>query len=131
MIRITVSGDTYDIRKRLKDNHFFWDPTTKTWSRIEGEASLDSTLDKLRPMISWSDVPTPQVFVTLHPVDVNGNLLSDRSFKLKLEALERSGVSVLEEYRKVVSNSHVSPIEAPGPSKPKKEKPRGIDSAFF
>lgn len=132
MIRITVSGNTYDIRKLFNDQKFQWDSLSKTWSKIVAEGSLDKTLDAIRPPGTWSDQQGPQITVTLHSVDVQGNELNNSPFKLKLMELARSGVSVLEEFRKELSGIHGSPIqEPPGPSNPKKEPRRGDDYEFY
>ena len=131
MIRITVSGDTYDIRKRLKDNGFRWDPESITWHKTVGEASLDCDLDAIRPPQSFSIQESPQIYVILQSVDVRGNELNNSPFKLKLKELARPGVSVLDEFSKeTVSDIHESPVQAPGPSNPEK-KPRRIDDGFY
>ena len=132
MIRITVSGDTYDIRKLLKEIRFRWDPVLKTWSKIVAEGSLDKTLDAIRPQGTWSEEHSPQITVTLHSVDVQGNELNNSPFKLKLMELARPEVSVLVEFRKELSDIHGSPIQEPsGPSNPKKEPRRGDDHEFY
>ena len=131
MIRITVSGDTYFIRQRLKDNWFQWVPKSKTWIRTVTEARLDKTLGDIRPPESWSDNPGPQIIVELRSVDVQGKEFNESPFKLKLRDVERPGVSILEEFRKNVSDLHVSPTSlASGPINPK-EKTRRIDDGFY
>ncbi len=84
MILITVKGDTFNIRKRLKENHFLWDEFNKEWTRVVGEAKLNSTVQGLRPMRSWNDGSYPNITVILTSVDVHGRQIGKKMMGIKL-----------------------------------------------
>ena len=129
MIEIRVTGDTYHIRKALKDNKFRWNHINQTWHKMENEESLDHTIKRLTPAANNELT----IRIRLQKVDVHGNPLSPDIMKFCLKDVARPGVSVLEKFRKEISGSCVSPIQSSGPTNPKKkwkELPT-IDEGFF
>ncbi|MHA1136547.1 MAG: hypothetical protein ACTSSE_08675 [Candidatus Thorarchaeota archaeon] len=121
MIRITVTGDTYPIRKRLKDGHFKWAKDFKAWYRVVGEGSLNATLEALRPMRSWVDQSYPVVVCKLEAIGVDGKKMSDKSCAIKLRPEgELGGTNFLELFQKEV-DVRLSPNDC-SPSTPDSEK---------
>jgi len=84
MIEIIVTGDTFDIKSRLKDNKFRWNPESKEWGLTVTEVRLNSTLDALRPMRSMSD-HQPKVYVSLTSVDINHRQMGDKVLRIDLK----------------------------------------------
>lgn len=108
MIRITVTGDSYQVRKQLKDNKFRWNVGVKGWQKTIGEASLNHTLEKIRPPASWSDAPSPKMTITLASVDISGKKMRDGELRLRLNPVgERAGIDVFEKFLEEVCNVHV------------------------
>jgi hypothetical protein len=129
MIEITVTGDTYHIRKGLKDNGFRWNRIDHTWHKREDEESLNHTLDKITPFADRELT----IRIRLVKVDRYGNPLSP-IVRFCLSDVARPGVSALGIFNKEISVSCVSPIRASSPTKHKtkewKKLPR-IDEGFF
>ena len=102
MIFIRVRGHTFDIRKRLKDNKFRWREEQNEWTKTVAEASLNNTLEKLRPMKSWSDVPTPSITIVLSSVDINGGKIGHKIMGIKLlpKCLELEERNFYQEYQR-------------------------------
>lgn len=100
MIRITVTGDTYPVRKLLKDNKFRWNVGVKGWQRTIPEASLNHTIEKIRPPVSWSDAPSPKITITLESVDVWGKKMHDgKVLRFKLKSVgERARVDFFKKF---------------------------------
>jgi hypothetical protein len=128
MIEITVTGDTYHIRKGLKDNGFRWNHINQAWHKIEDEESLDHTLDKITPFADRELT----IRIRLQRMDKHGNPLSP-VMRFILKDMVRPGVSALDVFKKEISVSCVSPIQSPDPINPKKEwkKLPPIDEGFF
>lgn len=95
MIQITVTGDTYPVRRMLKNNHFGWDG--KTWRKTVAEADLNRTLESIRPPVSWSDEPSPKVTITLGYVGIHGNQINEgKDMRINLMPVgARGGVDFL------------------------------------
>lgn len=129
MIRIKVTGQTYEIRQRLKDQEFRWNPNRKEWTLTVCEGSLDHTINELRPMRSWNTNDIPEIYLSLQSVDIDNNPMSE-VVRIKLLDVERPGVSVLDHFSNV-SDIHVSPVQTPGPITPGVKKGRRIDDEFF
>jgi hypothetical protein len=124
MIQITVTGDTFQLRKRLTENHYRWNAVTKSWQKTIGEASLDYQCEQLRPMRSLSDTPEPRIILELQQVDINGNPLSPNVTKVHLRSMARSGETISEIFnRENNSVITVPPIQlSPSPINPKKQE---------
>lgn len=84
MINIEASGNTYAIRRVLKELKFRWNSVSKTWWKIVPEASLNATLNQLRSQFSYSDIPNPNVIIHLSQVSVRGIPLNDKVMGIKL-----------------------------------------------
>lgn len=94
MIEIRVTGDTYHYRNHLKDQRYKWNGLKKYWWKIVGEASLNHTMDELRPkLVPW------RIDVELRQVDVHGNPFTNDVLRVKLamEHPDREPVDFLAE----------------------------------
>jgi len=133
MIQITVTGETYQLRKTLKDNHFRWNAVLKAWQKVVGEASLDYQCEQLRPMRSLSDTPEPKIILELQKVDINGNPLSPSVTKVHLRSMARSGETISEIFNMENTVITVPPIQfSLDPINSSKEtKKKSIDRGFF
>lgn len=128
MINITVTGDTYAIRRSLKDAQFMWEPKDKAWSKVVGEAMLDTTLESIRPPHSLTK--QPKVVVTLTSVDVNGDRMREGEMRVSLQpAGERALVDFLTLFQAEVCDVKLSPIKNEA-SVPLKKRPT-LDDGFF
>ena len=131
MIEISVTGDTYDIRKRLKEQGFGWMSRSKTWVKSIAEASLNKTLEAIRPPRSWSEHPSPKINVMLKSVDINGNELRTEVLRINLKPVsEREGVDFLELFSRTVCGVQVITM-SPSPLNTEKKKVENVDEAFF
>lgn len=131
MIKITVTGQTFDIRKSLNDAKFFWNPEKKRWSKRVSEAALNATLESIRP--PYSLTKQLKVVVTLTSVDINNNRMREGEMRIKLKPVgEREGTDFLELFQDEVCGVQLSPINcAPSPLISEKKKERKIDEYFF
>lgn len=128
MIQITVTGDTYAIRQSLKDAQFMWNPKDKAWSKVVGEAMLDTTLEGIRPPHSLTN--QPKVVVTLTSVDINNNRMREGEMRINLQpAGEIDGVEFLTLFQAEVCDVKLSPIRNEA-SVPSKKRPT-LDDGFF
>ena len=134
MIKITVTGDTYSIRRVLKANQFIWDATPKRWHKTVTEASLNRTLEAIRPLVSWSDEPSPKITVTLHSVDAYGNEMHDGRFlRFKLKSAgDREGTNFFKKFLEEVSGFQVvTTTETTLPANAGMKEKGNVDEAFF
>lgn len=109
MIKITVTGQTHPLRKLLKDNKFRWNVGLKGWQKTIGEASLNHTLEKIRPPASWSDAPAPKMTITLESVNVWGKKMHDgKVLRFKLKPVgERAGTDFFKKFLEGVCDVRV------------------------
>lgn len=135
MIRITVTGDTFRIRKRLKDNGFGWRPRSKEWVKTVAEGSLNSILEALRPMRSWSSNPTPVIVVSLIQVDINGDRMNKKVLGIKLRPEgERTGTDFLEQFKndvQIVTAIPVPPDSEQEIEEDDEENGGNVDDSFY
>jgi len=132
MIEINVTGDTYSLRKGLKENGFYWVQEQKCWRKIVTEATLNNTLEAIRPPVSWSEKPFPRLAVTLKYVSLDGRMMSDKVLRIFLKPVgERGGVDFLGLFQKEMSEFKLSPT-APSPSDTEEDEGQSkIDDEFF
>ena len=122
MIQITVTGETYSMRKRLIELRYRWNTVLKAWQKVVGEASLDYQCEQLRPMRSLSDTPEPKIILELRQVDINGNPLSPSVTKVHLGSMARSGETISEIFNRENTVITVPPIQfSPDPINSKKK----------
>ena len=133
MIEIIVTGDTFDIKERLKDNKFRWNPESKEWSKTVGEVSLNHTLEALRPMNSMSD-NQPKVYVTLTEVDIDMKQMSDKVLRIDLKPEGERVVDFLSRMKDSVDVQVITNNSEPTPpsSEPKRmKKDKDPTEGFF
>lgn len=132
MIQITVTGETFQLRKSLKASKFRWNAVMKAWQKVVGEASLDYQCEQLRPMRSLSDNPEPKIILELRQVDINGNPLSPNITKVHLGSMARSGETISEIFNRE-NNSVITipPYRSLDPINPKKETKKDKLGGFF
>lgn len=128
MIGISVTGDSYAIRRSLKDAQFRWNPKDKAWSKVVSEAMLDTTLESIRP--PYSLTKQPKVVVTLTSVDINSNRMREGEMRINLQPIgERAGVDFLTKFQAEVCDVQIIAKEAPVPPYIKSKK-KGLDRFF-
>ena len=106
MIELLVTGQTYHNRDRLKRMGYRWDPIRKGWSKLVAEASLNSTIEYLRPEnVPWD------MRVTLRGCDVHGKSLYPETLTIKLamQDAEREPVDYGELFCQTITTSFVRP----------------------
>jgi hypothetical protein len=130
MIQITVTGDTYSMRKTLQFNKFRWNAAIKAWQKTIGEASLDYQCEQLRPMRSLSDTPEPRIILELQQVDINGNPLSPNVTKVHLRSMARPGETISEIFNRENSVITIPPYRSPDPIEPKQETKTKLGGFF-
>jgi len=134
MIRITVTGDITDIRKRLNDAKFRPNHNKRAWHRTVAEAELNGVLHALRPMRSWSDYPTPVIRIKLERVGINGELIRNEVMVFTLMPVgDVGGTNFLERFQNEVCVVQLSPNDC-APSTPdteKKKETKNVDPNFF
>ena len=123
MFEITVTGDTYPMRKALTQQKYRWNVVKRSWSKIVSEAALDKECDAIRPVQSYSDIKEPNIIIELTKVDINGNPLSPDVMRVHLRSMARPGdARISDVFKEEVSVITVPPIQASsGPINPKKK----------
>ena len=79
MITVTVKGNTYPIRKVLKDNLFNYNEFDRCWYRRVTESDLNSVIDTLKPMQVCDDYDTPKFYIKIERPDEKPKFV-DRGF---------------------------------------------------
>lgn len=135
MIRITVTGNTFNIRGRLNDKKFWWNRKSREWVKTVAEGSLNSTLEALRPMRSWSGNPTPVIVINLIQVDINGDRMNDKVLGIKLRPEgERTGTDFLELFKNdvlIVTAIPVPPDSEQDNEEDEEENGGNVDDSFY
>ena len=122
MIKITVIGNTYPIRSKLNDCGFEWKSQFKEWWMIEGEASLNSAIEKIRPPFRLN------ITVILTQVDIQGNKINEREVKIQLR--ERADADYLKLFNEHMKQ-HVQIITHDSDESASSPETGGIDDDFY
>lgn len=132
MIEVSVTGQTYELRKGLKDQGFHWVPKEKCWRKLITEATLNNVMEAIRPPVSWSNHPDPRLAVTLKYVTLDGRMLSDKVLRINLKPVgDRAGTDFLSLFQKEVCAFKLSPCSPAPPDTDEDECQRKVDDEFF
>lgn len=98
MIRVVVSGDTWDMKRTLYDNGFrYLGNRVGKWIQVLPETSLDAVCDAIRPPHSYSHRPPPRVIVSLSWAVMSGETPAEVRVRLKSTP---SGKSILSHFKR-------------------------------
>lgn len=138
MIRITVTGDTYPIRKVLKEHKFQYNHPGRNWYRAVRETDLNRVIGAITPEYHYG-YDSPEINVKLESVDKNGNLNREGVMRITLTSEgAKAGVDYYKLFERKVCNQIItndlneSPASSDSGTKEKKwkELPK-IDEGFF
>lgn len=133
MINIIITGNTYPIRRLLKQSGFQWNPDKKHWLNRITEAKLNGTLEAIRPPPSWSEKESPRIKASLTSVDINGNELRKEVLVIDIKPEgEKIEADYFELFNRVVhSGQIITKTASVSPSSEEIERKKKALEGFF
>ena len=138
MIKLTVTGGTFPIRRVLDRHRFQYNHPNRCWYRAVEELDLNRVLEALRPMYHYG-YESKDVHVKLESADKNGNVNREGVMRITLTSEDaKAGVDYRQIFEGKVSGSHfitndlkeAHASSVSGKDKKWKELPK-LDEGFF
>ena len=119
MIKLTVTGHTFPLRKVLNTHRFQYNHPGRSWYRAVKETDLNRVIEALRPEYHYGH-EAKNINVKLESIDKNGNLNREGVMRITLTSEgAKAGVDYYRLFRDGICNQVITDLN---------ETPASLDS---